>query len=50
MQGVFPKLSDTPGEVKWVGPDLGQHNDEIYRELLGYDDAQMSDYLGRGII
>ncbi|MFA9565762.1 MAG: CaiB/BaiF CoA transferase family protein, partial [Acidimicrobiales bacterium] len=27
MQNVAPKLSDTPGEVKWVGPKLGEHND-----------------------
>ncbi len=35
MQNVFPKLSDTPGEVKWVGPELGEHNDYVYGELLG---------------
>jgi formyl-CoA transferase len=32
---VVPKLSDTPGEVRALGPDLGQHNDEIYGTLLG---------------
>ena len=35
MQGVVPKLSATPGEVRWTGPDLGQHNDEVYGDLLG---------------
>ncbi|MEU6040791.1 CoA transferase [Actinomadura sp. NPDC047616] len=33
MQGVFPKLSDTPGEVRTVGPSLGQHNTEVYGAL-----------------
>ena len=36
MQNVFPRLSATPGKIKWTGPELGQHNQEIYRELLGY--------------
>lgn len=38
MQNVVPRLSRTPGSVRHVGPTLGEHNDEIYRELLGLDD------------
>ena len=34
MQGVFPKLSDTPGTVRWAGPELGEHTDEILTHLL----------------
>ena len=50
MPNVFPLLSETPGEVKWTGPELGQHNDEVYRGILGFDDARMDDYRARGII
>ncbi|HEY0939830.1 MAG TPA: CaiB/BaiF CoA-transferase family protein [Steroidobacter sp.] len=35
MQNVAPKLSLTPGRVRSPSPGLGQHNDEIYRGLLG---------------
>ena len=35
MQNVAPKLSATPGSVRTAAPELGQHNDEIYLELLG---------------
>lgn len=36
MQNVFPKLSDTPGEIRWAGPtEMGQHNEEVYGDLLG---------------
>ena len=35
MQGVFPKLSETPGSVRWVGPTLGEHNQEVLCDLLG---------------
>jgi formyl-CoA transferase len=41
LQNVAPKLSDTPGKVRWLGPELGAHNDEIFRGLLGLDDAQI---------
>lgn len=35
MQNVAPKLSDTPGELRWVGPELGEHTDEVLHEVLG---------------
>jgi formyl-CoA transferase len=41
MQNVAPRLSDTPGEVRTPGPKLGEHNDEIYRDLLGLGDSQL---------
>ncbi|WP_063683338.1 CaiB/BaiF CoA transferase family protein [Bradyrhizobium stylosanthis] len=33
MPGITPKLSETPGEVKWSGPTLGQHTDEVLEGL-----------------
>jgi formyl-CoA transferase len=35
MQNVAPKLSETPGRVRSAAPEVGAHNEEIYRELLG---------------
>jgi len=35
MQNVAPKLSRTPGRVRSPSPSLGQHNDEVYRTMLG---------------
>jgi crotonobetainyl-CoA:carnitine CoA-transferase CaiB-like acyl-CoA transferase len=43
MQGVFPRLSATPGAVRWSGPELGQHNDEIYRDTLGLSEQELAD-------
>ena len=36
MQNVAPKLSETPGSIRRPAPGLGQHNEEVYRQLLGY--------------
>ena len=35
VPGVVPKLSATPGEIKWLGDALGAHNTEILGGLLG---------------
>lgn len=36
MQNVFPKLSASPGAVRTLAPaSVGQHNDEVFGELLG---------------
>ena len=35
MQNVVPKLSVTPGGIRQPSPALGEHNDEIYLNLLG---------------
>ncbi|MEO0417688.1 MAG: CoA transferase [Pseudomonadota bacterium] len=50
MQNVAPRLSETPGHVDTVGPELGQHNELIYGELLGMDRKTMTDLQERGII
>jgi formyl-CoA transferase len=41
LPAITPKLSETPGETKWLGPDLGEHNDEVLAGL-GYDDEQIA--------
>jgi formyl-CoA transferase len=50
MQNVAPKLSKTPGGIRRPGPELGQHNEEIYTEVLGMTAEQMADLNDRGII
>jgi crotonobetainyl-CoA:carnitine CoA-transferase CaiB-like acyl-CoA transferase len=50
MQNVFPKLSETPGGVRWIGPELGAHNDEVYGGLLGLSSERIAELAGRGIL
>lgn len=50
MQGVVPKLSETPGAVRWEGPQVGEHNQEIFQDLLGLSDAELSHLRSEQII
>jgi formyl-CoA transferase len=46
MQAVVPKMSGTPGSVRWPGPKLGAHNDEVLKGLLGLSEQDMTAITG----
>ena len=50
MQNVAPRLSDTPGAVRHVGPTLGEDNDYVLSGLLGFDDDEKARLKDAGII
>jgi formyl-CoA transferase/succinyl-CoA--D-citramalate CoA-transferase len=50
MQAVVPRLSETPGAVRWVGPRLGEHTEEVLREALGLDAEAVEGLRARGIV
>jgi crotonobetainyl-CoA:carnitine CoA-transferase CaiB-like acyl-CoA transferase len=50
IQGVVPKLSETPGKIKHLGADLGAHNREIYVDGLGLNDDELTALRGEGVI
>jgi crotonobetainyl-CoA:carnitine CoA-transferase CaiB-like acyl-CoA transferase len=37
MVGVPVALSETPGSIRRVAPELGEHTEEILTEVLGWD-------------
>ena len=41
LPGIVPRLSDTPGDTDWVGPELGEHTDAVLRGI-GYSEAQIT--------
>ena len=49
IPGIVPKLSDTPGRTRWVGPKLGEHTDEVL-VALGYSEADRQRLRERGVI
>lgn len=49
--GVVPVLSESPGGVRSAGPArLGQHNDEVYRGLLGLSADEMAELTEQGVL
>ena len=50
MQGTTPKLSETPTRVRWAGPPLGFHTDEILAGRLHFDPARIAALRERGIV
>jgi crotonobetainyl-CoA:carnitine CoA-transferase CaiB-like acyl-CoA transferase len=41
LNNVIPKMSLTPGSIRWPGPSLGKHNEEIYCEELGLSKEEL---------
>ena len=49
LPGIVPKLSGTPGDVNWVGPELGAHTDAVL-DAHGYDAAAIAELRRKKVI
>jgi crotonobetainyl-CoA:carnitine CoA-transferase CaiB-like acyl-CoA transferase len=50
MQNVAPRLSASPSSIRSPAPALGEHNAEIYGNLLGIAPEVIDGYRARGVI
>jgi crotonobetainyl-CoA:carnitine CoA-transferase CaiB-like acyl-CoA transferase len=50
VEGSRIVLSRTPAVVRRAGPALGEHNDLVLREMLGYDDDRVTDLVIAGAL
>lgn len=50
VPGIVPKLSETPGDIDWVGPRLGQHNEEVLKDTLNLSNEDIEALIDQGII
>jgi crotonobetainyl-CoA:carnitine CoA-transferase CaiB-like acyl-CoA transferase len=50
MPGVVPKLAERPGQVRWAGPRLGEHDEEILCGLLGLSGEEVAELREQGIV
>ena len=41
MQNVVGKFSRTPGEIRYAGPQLGEHNFEVLVKMLGFSEEEL---------
>lgn len=49
MAAPLPRMTETPGAVRSLGPALGAHNEEIFQDLLGMKDHEIKE-LGKASI
>jgi len=49
LPAVTPKLSETPGGTRWIGPELGEHTDEVL-VTLGYSAEQIAALREDGVL
>lgn len=50
MQAAVPKMSATPGSVRWPGHEAGQDNEDVFHDWLGLDDDQLRQLRAEGVI
>lgn len=50
VPGSLFKLSKTPGNIQYPAPFLGQHNQEVFTEMLGYKEDEVVQLSNEGII
>jgi len=48
--GTPLKLSETPGQVRWLAPLPGEHNEEVFVGLLGHSRDDLARWEAEGVI
>ncbi len=49
MQNILFRLSETPGEIRWTGPPLGAHTDDVLSRY-GVDASDLAELRAAGVI
>ncbi|HJQ62915.1 MAG TPA: CaiB/BaiF CoA-transferase family protein [Burkholderiales bacterium] len=49
VPGIVPRMSETPGETRWLGPKLGEHTAEVL-SALGYSLEEQEKLRRAGVI
>ncbi len=50
IPAILPKLTRSAGKTQWPGPELGQHNDEVLKGLLGLSDDEIQNLSNEKVI
>jgi crotonobetainyl-CoA:carnitine CoA-transferase CaiB-like acyl-CoA transferase len=48
--GIVPHLPEDPGTIRWPGPAIGAHTDEVMREILGLGPAEVQALRQEGVV
>ena len=50
VPGIVPRLSATPGEIDWLGPRLGEHNEKVFAGMLEISEEELLELSRAGVI
>ena len=50
IPAILPKLESTPGRTDWPGREIGSHNEEVLRDILKLDEAEIEHLRGEGVV
>ena len=50
IPAILPKLTETPGRTDWPGLEVGSHNDEVLKGILGLADSDIADLRTEGVV
>ena len=42
VPNVMPRLTETPGRINWLGPALGAHTEDVLKDWLGVEAAEVA--------
>ena len=48
--GIVPHVPETPGVIRWPGPPVGAHTEEVLGEILGLQPTQLETLRQEGVI
>jgi crotonobetainyl-CoA:carnitine CoA-transferase CaiB-like acyl-CoA transferase len=48
--GIVPHFTDAPGSIRWTGPDIGEHTDELLTTLCGRSPDEIATLRAQGTI
>ena len=50
IPAIMPRMEGTPGRTDWPGLDIGSHNDEVLRGILGLEDEAIEQLKADGVV
>lgn len=50
VPGIVPKFEKTPGSIRHIAPDLGEHNNEILMSMIGLTEEEIEELRKNNII
>ncbi len=48
--GIVPHVPDDPGKIRWAGPAVGEHTEEVLSDILGMQPAEIAAMRREGVI